>query len=457
MTPSLDTICALATPRGQGAVGMVRLSGPLALSILRTACGLDELRPRRMVSAWLRQPHHAEVVDQVMVCAMPAPRSYTGEDVAEIFGHGGELNMDRVLALLLTLGARMAEPGEFTRRAFLNGRLDLTQAEAVAQVIAAQSEQAARNAVATLAGALGQRLGQLREQLLEITAHLEARIDFTEELEDAAEDRRLLLVHRQVEGQVNALLESYSEGRRLDGAVVALVGPVNAGKSSLFNGLLDRSRALVSREPGTTRDYLEAEVTWQGRRLVLVDTAGSRCGEAATPLEAAGQELADEVIARCDLLVRVMDLSDPQQVSQPWDTPTAARPVLLAANKLDICPDGALETVGHPRGFHAVVGTSARRGDGMERLRACILGGLFPLAARGQAETVMVTRQRQFLALQAARQALACGARALKEDLPPEIAVEHYREALLALGEITGETYTEDVLDAVFQQFCIGK
>lgn len=446
---------------------MVRLSGPGALSMARAACRLEVLPPRRMVRAWLHDPQSGELVDQVMICAMTAPRTYTGEDVVEVYGHGGELIMDRILNLMLGLGATLAEPGEFTRRAFLNGRLDLTQAEAVAQVIEARSERAARNAVATLAGAMGDRIGQIRLLLLQVAAGLEARIDFVDDVDDVEQpedlDPGLLETHQEVSRQVDALVRSYTTGRRLDGAVVALVGPVNVGKSSLFNGLLTRTRALVSGEPGTTRDYLEAEVSWEGRRLVLVDTAGSRQDGQPTPLEAAGQELAGEVVSRCDLLVHVVDLSDPQQAAcQLATTAGSGRPAVVAANKLDLCQPGALGSFREAvlseasDGPLAVVGTSALRGDGMDQLKESILRGLWQDDA-GQEEPVLVTRKRQWLALRAAQEALASGAEALHHRLPPELTVEHYREALDVLGEITGETYTEHVLDAVFETFCVGK
>ena len=465
MSHTSETICALATPRGQGAVGMVRLSGPEAHSILKTACGVEGLEPRRMIRAWLRDPRSKEPVDQVMVCAMEAPRSYTGEDVVEVYGHGGELNMDRVLALLLGLGARLAEPGEFTRRAFLNGRLDLTQAEAVAQLIAARSDRAARNAVATLAGGLGERIRQLRHQLLQIAASLEARIDFADDVDAPDETGVLLRDHREAAKQVTALARSYVAGRRLDGATVALVGPVNAGKSSLFNCLLQTGRALVSEEPGTTRDYLEAEVSWQGRRVTLVDTAGSRQDAAATPLERAGRRLARGVVKGCDLVVIVVDLSDPEQAAAGPNAQGGRQPVVVAANKLDLCAPAALEAFeaaagAGSRSQTAVVGTSALRGSGIDRLRESILEALGvddALDAGQEGEQVLVTRRRQHEALLGAEEALAQGARALDDGLAPELTVEHYRQALDALGQITGETYTEHVLDTVFERFCVGK
>ena len=407
-----------------------------------------------MRRAWLRDAA-GQRVDEVMVCAFLAPRSYTGEDVVELFGHGGELNLDRVLAVTLALGARLAAPGEFTRRAFLNGRLDLAQAEAVAQLIAARSERAAHNAAATLAGALGRRVKELRQKLLRVAADLEAGIDFAEDVDEPDSTPRLLAQHREVRRQVDALARSYRVGRRLDGAVVALVGPVNAGKSSLFNALLQSRRALVDQEPGTTRDYLEAEVAWDGRRVVLVDTAGAR-PTPASGLERAGQDMAREVIARADLLIHVVDLAGGAAPAPP----KGPQPVVLVANKQDLCGASRVGP-GEPGGnVVAVVCTSATTGHGLDALRAAVLRGLGDEDAEvdaDQAETVMITRARQRDALDAARQALAEGEQALKRSLPPELTVEHYRAALEALGQITGETYTEEVLDAVFDTFCVGK
>lgn len=427
--------------------------------MLGRACGLEpeELEPRRMRRAWLRDVQGRRV-DQVLVCAFTAPRTYTGEDVVEVHGHGGELNMDRVLACVLELGARLADPGEFTRRAFLNGRLDLAQAEAVGQLIAARSDQAARNATAILAGALGQRVGRLRQALLRMAADLEAGIDFADDVDEPDLVPRLRSRHREVARQVDALARSYRVGRRLDGAVVALVGPVNAGKSSLFNALLESRRALVSEEPGTTRDYLEAEVHWDGRRIVLVDTAGASEAE-ASGLEREGQALAREVVARADLLIHVVDLPGGHMPAPP----AGPRPVVVAANKLDLCAVDETLDPGEPGdNVVAVVSTSATTGHGLDALRDAVLRGLGVHepeegAAVDQAETVVITRARQHDALGAAQRALAEGEEALSKGLPPELTVEHYRAALEALGQITGEAYTEAVLDAVFDTFCVGK
>ena len=453
-----DTICALATPRGEGAVGMVRVSGPAALDLLRAVSRQQAITARAMCATTLRHPHGGQVVDQVLVCAMPAPRSYTGEDVVEVHGHGGELNMARILGLFLELGARLAEPGEFTRRAFLNGKMDLTRAEAVAQVIAARSEQAMRNAQATLAGELGQRVGQIRQLLLALAAQLEVSIDFADEV-DRPLAQQAASLHQQATDLTRELAGTYRRGQQLDGVTVALVGPANAGKSTLFNALLGGPRALVDSQPGTTRDYLEAELSWSGRRVTLVDTAGQRDPGQATTLEAAGQALVEPLLQRCDLLVWVLDLAadrPQQQLAAAACQRSSGRPLLVVANKQDIAPDRALDQLRRGPGQLELVAISALGGQGLEQLRHAMEQILDP-GGEELAETVLVTRQRQHAALQRTLSALDQGQQAQDQGLPPEVVVEHYREALSALGEITGETHSDAVLDAVFNTFCIGK
>ncbi|MBK8480942.1 MAG: tRNA uridine-5-carboxymethylaminomethyl(34) synthesis GTPase MnmE [Proteobacteria bacterium] len=360
-----DTICALATPPGEGAVGIVRLSGPRATELLqRAACGRT-LRPRRMVRVDLVDPATEARIDEVLACVMPAPRSFTGEDVVEIYGHGGQLNLEALLALFIGLGARPAGPGEFTRRAFLNGRLDLTQAEAVAEVIGARSTRALQNAQALLGGALGREVRSLRARAVELAAELEARIDFAEELEALQPGRALVEGHRELIAALGRLVASYRRGRRLNGVVVVLVGAVNAGKSSLFNRLLGSQRALVSAEPGTTRDYLEAEVEWDGLRVTLIDTAGEREGMSA--LERAGLALGLERARSADVVLQVVDVSaaGPEAV---FGAPGGGVGRVVVANKIDRLAAGAAGSLRRPgRGNRA---RSRGRGFGRDGRRA---------------------------------------------------------------------------------------
>jgi len=456
LAQSGDTICAVATPPGEGAVGVVRLSGPRAREIVELACPEVKLRPRRLQATTVHRGR--EVLDRVLVCLMPGPRSYTGEDVVEIHAHGGTLNLERILGLFIEHGARVASPGEFTRRAFLNGRIDLTQAEAVAQVIAARSERALRNAQAVLGGALGRRIGALRQDLVELCARLESEIDFADEDPAGPEvERSVERRHDDLEREIAQLSESYEERGRPGEATVALTGPTNVGKSSLFNRLLQTTRALVSPRPGTTRDYLEAEVRWGGQRITLVDTAGERGVEEQSALEHAGRELAAPVIARCDLRVHVLDLSLPWPADLGAGIATIGTPVVIAANKLDLSEEPA-ERIEAERGDGVkVVATSALTGEGVERLREAVLELLSAGRGETEAETVQIVLERHHAALCRARRAVVEGRAALREGRPPEIVVEHAREALFRLGEITGEHFAEDVLDAVFSRFCIGK
>jgi tRNA modification GTPase len=462
-----DTICALATPSGDGAVGIVRLSGSRAAELLERAARGVTLRPRRMVRVDLFDPESDAALDQVLVCLMRAPRSYTGEDVVEIYGHGGRLNMEALLGLFVRLGARPAGPGEFTRRAFLNGRLDLTQAEAVAEVIAARGARALRNAHAVLGGALGREVRAVRAQAVALAAELEACVDFAEELGDGGVGEGLAERHRALLAQLGRLVASYRRGRRLNGVSAVLVGAVNAGKSSLFNRLLGSRRALVSAEPGTTRDYLEAEVEWDGLRVTLIDTAGDRERERMSVLEREGLALALERARTADVVVQVIDVSVAGGAGAGESAAGGVGRVVVA-HKVDLLA-GELRrqrcrALAAGAGGVGVVEASAATGEGLEALRAAVVAAALGDAAEGggeglgeSRETVQVTQERQWEALRRAELALGAGLTALSEGTAPELVVEHTREALVALGEITGETFTEDVLDAVFARFCVGK
>ncbi len=456
----LETICAIATPRGDGAVGMLRLSGPHALELSLRASGKvpGDLSPRRMVAARLKDPESGVTLDRVLLCHMAAPASYTGEQVVEVFGHGGQLNMERLLSLFLRLGARLAEPGEFTRRAFLNGRMDLDRAEAVAQVISARSEQALDNAQALLGGALGKQVLALEAELLQLVARLEAAVDFAEDLQGNTElsNSGLDAAHTHALGQIDALAQTYQRAGALEDLSVALIGPANAGKSSLFNQLLGRTRALVDESPGTTRDYLEGEVNWDGMRITLVDTAGSRGPlEDGSTLERRGRKLAAGVLSRCRLLIRVLDLTNGDLPDDGLPVLSPTIPLLLVANKQDIAPTRRLAEFQQSMPGKQIISTSALTGDGVDQLREAIIGQLQRLLPTG--ETILVTRRRQHEALVRAREALALGQEALAAGLPPELVVEHTGQVLAELGHITGVDAGEAVLDAIFSTFCLGK
>jgi tRNA modification GTPase len=447
-----DTIAAIATGTG-GGVGIVRLSGPDAEPIV--ACIMEPWPSRppshKLLYGRVRDPETGERIDEVLACVMRAPRSYTGEDVAELQGHGGRLVLERVLQAVLARGARLAEPGEFTRRAFESGRIDLTRAEAVAQLIGARSDRARRAAQAICSGALEREVRGVRSQIVDALAELEGAIDFPDErLETRAEadvGRQL----GELGGRLRALGGSY---RKLisDGAEVALVGRVNAGKSSLFNALIGEERALVDAGAGTTRDLVEAEVDLVGGRVRLVDTAGERFGdgEQAGAVERRGLELARRRRGRADAMVLVVDgtvgFGDGERAL--WQE-LAGTPCLVAWNKRDLggaprdLPDGA-----------EVVETAAPSGAGVDELRRALaraLGGL------DEESGVVVVSQRHQAALWDAAAALERAARELGAGQPGELGAIEARAALNHLGRVTGETVDAEVLDAIFARFCIGK
>jgi tRNA modification GTPase len=435
---SEDTIAAIATPPGSGGVGIVRLSGPRAVALAAALVGSPEERlvDRRIQHGHARGPDTGERLDEVLVLVMRGPRSYTGEDVAEVHGHGGVLNMARLLGACVALGARVAEPGEFTRRAYRNGRLDLLGAEAVCQVIAASSERALATSQAQLGGALGQTIARLRREAVALLADVEGGIDFPEEGLDETPPAVVAARAQALATETWRLARSYSVGRALqEGVHVALVGAPNVGKSSLFNALVGQERAVVSAEPGTTRDYVEARVVWDGIPVTLIDTAGERDAAGA---ERRGVELGQARAARADLVVRVMDAegSGPEP---------AAEGELRVWNKADLCEVPA------PR-----VGISALTGRGLEGLKGMVLRALLG-DLEGVVEGEVISTERQRALLEEASRAAGAAAAAALEERPSELWAADLRVAAARLAALSGEGVGEDVLDALFARFCIGK
>ncbi len=443
-----ETIAALATPPGTGALAVIRMSGPGAGEVLYR-CTERRLKPRR---ASLVRVCDAEgrLVDEAVATHFIAPASYTGEDVVELSCHGGMLVTQRVLERLLECGARPAEPGEFSRRAFLNGRMDLTQAEAVMDVISAGSDLALRAAQNQLHGAISERVGKAADKLLSLAAHVEACIDFPDE--DIAPDTVAQLAEGldEVSSSLRGLLATADEGRFLrEGVRTAIVGAPNVGKSSLLNKLLGYERAIVSDTAGTTRDTIEESVALGGLRLRLIDTAGLH--ESADALEQAGMERSRRAGAEAALVLEVADASLPPVPPEAWGIgewqENGARH-LLVLNKCDL-PE-------HPawQGRDAIR-LSCRTGQGMEELESAITR----LFWKGQAETdsLVAINTRHRYALQQAINNLAAARQSLLAGESPELADVDLREALDALGSISGRLDTEDILSRVFSTFCLGK
>ena len=436
-----DTIAAIATAVGAGAIGIIRLSGGSAGAIAARLIGRQpaELRERGVVHGWARAPRDGDLLDEVLVLWMPGPGSFTGEDVAEIQAHGGPVNLGVLLRTVVGLGARSAEPGEFTRRAFENGRTDLTRAEAVAEVIAASSEQALRAARGRLAGGVARRVEGLRATLADLLAELEVSIDFPEEIQELPDSEGWSERASQVGRDCTALAASFATGRALrDGVEVALVGAANVGKSSLLNALAGEERALVAAEPGTTRDYVEARLIWEGVPVTVIDTAGER--EVGEGIERRGLELGQERAKRADLRLRVLDASCEVARGMVNQGPEE----MLVWNKADLRSP--------PEGMLAV---SALTGGGLAELRQAILGRCLGGVAHVEGEIVASERQRGLLL--EASDACTRAAQALGNGREAELAASDLRAAATALAAIMGKDAQRSTLDAIFARFCVGK
>jgi tRNA modification GTPase len=441
-----DTIAAISTPIGEGALAVIRLSGSCTLAVLRPlfsgAFPPDRFVPRRV---YFGKIHDAERnVDDVLVTYFRAPNSYTGEDVLEISCHGGILVTRRVLDLLLTAGARMANPGEFTQRAFLNGKMDLTQAEAVMDLIRAQTELALRAANEQLAGYLGNELTEIRERLLTTLAHVEAYIDFPDEQIDPDTGKVLLDRIRALENRLDRLLATADQGRVLrHGLRTVIYGAPNVGKSSLLNLLLGYDRAIVSELPGTTRDTIEEVINIRGIPVRLIDTAGAR--ESLDLVESEGIRRTRHQVEQADLVIQVVDGSGPPKNLQAFD----GRSNLLLLNKCDL---GV-----HPewRDFAGVRFSCVER-IGLEDLNQAIwdrvMGAKVTLA-----DVRVAINARHQACLQQAKRLLVAGGQSLQEGKSPEFISIELREALEAVGEVIGKVDTEDLLGKIFSEFCIGK
>lgn len=453
-----DTIAAIATPLGEGGLAVVRLSGPNALAVADRSFqprGRFSQKPSEAASHTLHYGsivRNGEVVDEVLLATMRAPRTFTREDVVEISCHGGLLPARLVLDTLLSHGARLAEPGEFTRRAFLNGRIDLAQAEAVADVIHARTELALAAANEQLAGKLSARIRILRDDLMRTLAHIEAHIDFPDE--DITPDSRGQLLDRLERGLafMDQLLRTAHEGQVLRrGVRAAIVGRPNVGKSSLLNQLLGHDRAIVSAIPGTTRDTIEETANIRGLPVVFVDTAGLR--DAGDALEAEGMRRSRQALAQAELILHVLDTSE---LLTPADAQFlaefASRKRLVVANKLDLGQRATL-----PAGVNApVVHVSCATGAGIEDLKSAIKELIWSGEIRAEMLQVMINSRHQD-ALRRAREAAGRAREALHADQTLELVAIDLRIAVNAVGEIVGQTATEDLLDSIFTQFCIGK
>lgn len=438
-----DTIAAIATPAGAGGIGIVRISGPDAAEILsKLLCRPPESFPNRRLVHAVACDADGGRLDEVLAVMMRAPHSFTGEDVAEIHGHGGAVNMSRLLRSVIAAGARHAEAGEFTRRAFEGGKLDLTRAEAILDVIEASSERAWRLAQAQLQGGLGDQIMEFRGRATELLAEVEACIDFPEEGEEYLSHHEVADRARSLARDITRLAGTFSLGKALrEGIEVAIVGPVNAGKSSIFNRLAGKQRSIVDATPGTTRDFVEVSVVWEGIPVTLIDTAGDR--EAESRVEQQGIEMGRQRAAEVDLRLYVHSAEEP--------LPSAVRSA-GGPRELHIITKGDLLVEAAPD----LLVTSAHTGVGMEELKRAILQAVCGSAVESD-DGHVVTSERQRALLGAAADGFERAARCVEAQEPIEVIAIEVREATQRLAEILGETVGEEVLDELFRRFCIGK
>ncbi|MDZ7833313.1 MAG: tRNA uridine-5-carboxymethylaminomethyl(34) synthesis GTPase MnmE [Desulfobacterales bacterium] len=458
------TIAAIATPAGYGGIGIIKVSGPAAipaaLSIFQreppsSRASADAWTPesRRMYYGHIIDPETNRYIDSAMFVVMRGPASYTGEDVAEIQAHAGPLVLRSILELLLSRGVRLAGPGEFTRRAFLNGRMDLTQAEAVIDLIHARSATGLDLAVQHLDGHLRSEVELLRNALLDMLAELEASIDFPEDVPEGPAAQEIAeRLDQQILAPIERLLRQYEDRSFLrEGLRVVIAGTPNAGKSSLLNQLLDRERAIVTEYPGTTRDLVEDGFIIGGIPVVITDTAGIR--DKPEPIEAAGIDKAYANIEAADLILFVLDSHQPiESVHHSFMTRFMHKHKLLVLNKIDLPERSVLpeEWKGYP-----TVRISAKYSQGIDRLKAFLASYAGDQQAPGVNEIVPNLRQKQ--AIEKSFAALSSARKGLLENQTIELIVIDLQEALAGLQEITGENVRPDILDRIFEQFCIGK
>lgn len=452
-----DTIAAIATPLGEGALAVIRLSGKSAFAIADKVFAPGGKAYAKISAApthTIQYGHVAKdgaVIDEVLAAVMRAPRTFTREDVVEFTCHGGVLTAKLVLDATLAAGARPAEAGEFTRRAFLNGRIDLAQAEAVADLIAARTELAVSAANEQLAGKLSQRINEVRDQMMLTLAHIEAHIDFPDE--DIAPDTQAQLLgrlQRAVEF-MDSLLRTANEGQVLRrGVRAAIVGRPNAGKSSLLNQLLGHDRAIVSSIPGTTRDTIEETANIRGVPIVFIDTAGLR--EASDEIEVEGIRRSRTSLERAELILHVLDHSEALTAAdEDYLREFASKKRVIVRNKVDLPRRLELPSLNVP-----VVEVSCTSGHGIEPLKDAIKQLVWAGEIRADMLQVMINSRHQD-ALRRAREATLNTINVLTNDGTLEIAAMELRIATNAIGEVVGKTSTEDLLDSIFSQFCIGK
>lgn len=463
LLPNEDTIAAIATAEGEGAVAIIRVSGPKTTEIIEKIFKSDgkngplEMDSHRLYHGSINDPNSGELIDEVLCTVMKSPNSYTGEDVAEINCHGGRLVPRRILELLFNNGARPAQAGEFSLKGFLNGKMDLAQAESVVDIINAQTEVGLKQAEMRLEGVLSHKISGYKDEVLDLLAEIESQVDFPEEDIDPIIKKDITTRTKGLISSINGLLSTYEEGRILKyGVATTILGKPNVGKSSLLNSLLRQQRAIVSHHPGTTRDFIEEQIDIRGIPLRLIDTAGIR--SATDQIEKTGIELTKKKAQEAELLIAVIDgssdidLDDTEVLEE-----IKSRNSVLVINKSDlglkINQNQLLKYVSEDK----IVKTSAKELSGIEDLKDIINNSLIRSDRKIDDGEIVLTELRHKSALENAAHSLENFLNTFNSGESPEFSALDLRVALTSLGEITGEVTTEDVLGRIFSKFCVGK
>ncbi|MEK7702787.1 MAG: tRNA uridine-5-carboxymethylaminomethyl(34) synthesis GTPase MnmE [Nitrospirota bacterium] len=459
-----DTICAIATPPGIGSIGVIRVSGSSTFEIVQKIFqGTDKNKNTSLKAVPSHTIHYGKIVDAVtrqlideaLFLVMKSPNTYTGEDVIEIQSHGNPYLLQSILSLLMAAGARLAEPGEFTRRAYLSGRLDLSQAEAVMQVITAESHAAQEMALHQLRGDLSKQIETLQKEVLFVLSEMEASIDFVEQgIVLSSQKTRIANIDKPYQ-TIGHLLAQYEEGKQIrDGVTAALVGLPNVGKSSIMNLLLGEDRAIVTPIPGTTRDTLDARIVLSGRLIQIVDTAGVR--DSLDPIELEGVRRGEAALQKSDIALCILDASVPfcaDDIALLDKIPSKKR--ILVLNKIDLPLKIDTKVIAEKYPDDPIVHLSAITGEGRLVLQAQLTACIESFTKQKEAPVVSLLRHKN--ALERAQIALARALQSERDCASVEFIASDLRAGLDALGEIVGETTTDAILDQIFNQFCIGK
>jgi len=457
-----DTITAISTPLGEGGIGIVRLSGKdaikIAEKIFKGEKPVSQIPSHRVTYGEIIDPQTSEIVDEVLLTVFEAPNSYTTENLVEISCHGGQLVVSKVLEQVLKGGARLAEPGEFTLRAFMNGRIDLSQAEAVAEVIRAKTDLGLRLGIKHLKGDLSEKINSYRDRLIDLLARLEVEIDFSEEEIEPLERDKVIEELQSIQKEIEDLLSTYDEGKILrEGLNVVIIGKPNVGKSSLLNALLKEDRAIVTPIPGTTRDVISELANFKGVPVRLVDTAGYRISRDVIELE--GIKRTKIEMGDADFILLVMDTSleiNQEDLNLKQEMITTKSKYLVVFNKVDIASADLVQKNREKLKKKSIAKVSALKGEGLDSLKDMIVSSSMVLQ-KDQTQGVLLSSIRHKDALVRAKKSLSLAMDSVKNKMSPEFVALDVKGALDAIGEVVGKTVTDDILNKIFSDFCIGK